>query len=105
MGIFVKHVCDMLDINFSLVVGKARYRHLVEVRQACYHALVRRQKKTTVQVAQYFNKHHASVIHGCRVWEDCLQVKDKDALRIQAVIDTALIDYHKKKIDELEKNF
>ena len=105
MGIFVKHVCRMLDVHFNLVVGPRKYRNLVEVRQACYYALVRGQKKTTVEVAKYFNRHHASVIHGCRVWENCLHVKDPNAMRIQAVIDAAQIDYHKKKIHELEKNF
>jgi len=105
MGLFVRNVCNRLDIKFEDVVGPRRHRMFVEVRQACYYTLVRREKKTTVTVAKYFGRHHASVIHGCRVWANLLSVNDKRAWQIQSAMNLAYIDqYETEKKNGQEKN-
>ena len=104
MGLFVRDVCARLDIEFSGVVGPRRHRKYVEVRQACYYALVRREKKTTISVGKYFDRDHASVIHGCKVWANLLSVNDTRAWQIQSAINLAYIDHYERKKNGQEKN-
>lgn len=92
---FTREVCERLDVSFEEVRSPCRRQELVAVRFALYHCLVRREKKTTIKVARFFNRDHSSIVHGVKTWTNLLHVQDARAWKVHEVVNMV---YHNQTI-------
>lgn len=69
----IEGVCKFYKVDFSKVIGKGRYRNLVDARHIAMHLLRndRYLNLSLASVGEYFNnRDHTTVIHAVRNVED-----------------------------------
>lgn len=87
----VYDVCTELNEDMNEVCSPRRQRHLVNIRFAIYHCLILRDHRTYKAVGDHFNRDHSSVVAGVKTWSHLLEVKDKEAWRLQRIVNQS---YH-----------
>jgi len=85
MATYVAEVSRQVGLRVEDLRSPDRHRPLVNCRFSLYHVLIRREKKTYGQVAEFFHRDHSSVVHGVKQWESLLGVGDREADRLSKI--------------------
>lgn len=104
---FIKNlVCDYYSENIELISQKNRKREVVKCRQISMYLLVRNTTMPLSEIAKYFNKDHATVIHSRKMIENYL-TWDKDICKEISDLQIVVTEKLKKftKGDYEEKGF
>ncbi len=87
---------DILQfIEDNKLASRHRYRHLTYKRFYLYN-LLREEGLTLYEIARIFNRDHASVIHGLRVHNDLISIKDRIYLDTLEELMLIFENYHEE---------
>lgn len=64
-----KRICSEYCITLAFLRGSRRHRDLNRIRFCIYNCLHKHLNISLVSIAEYFNRHHSSILHGVRVIE------------------------------------
>tara|TARA_R110002020_G_scaffold252540_4_gene466474 strand:- start:1152 stop:1592 length:441 start_codon:yes stop_codon:yes gene_type:complete len=71
---FIIEYCNRTCTTMSELKSKARKRDIVEKRMVAAYVLRNQVGMPLMQIGEYFNKHHASIIHYIKLTEDFIDV-------------------------------
>lgn len=78
----IESVCEKLSFSLSEIKSKSRKRETV-IRRNIVMFILRTKNITLVEIGNFFNKHHTSVIHAVKsiyIW-----IKTKDELFLSVI--------------------
>ena len=61
----VQRASEMSSISAPVLLGKQRTAKVSQWRQVIFYVL-RHRGATFIEIADFFNRHHATVIYGCK---------------------------------------
>jgi chromosomal replication initiator protein len=70
---------QVMDTTVGEMVSPSRYRNAADARMFVYHYARSRTRMTTSSIGAWFNRDHATVIHGAKKMGELIEVDKKTA--------------------------
>lgn len=80
--------CEVFDTSRYALLSTSRFRHIVEIRQLLFYVLRKKYSMSTVEIGEYFNKDHATIIYATKVCENLKQVDADFRRKINKMYDS-----------------
>ena len=82
-----KIVSLVFKIDYLKLFESSRKRELVETRQAVFYIAYKTNQQLTLDaIGEYFNKNHATVIHGIKSAENLLETNKEFAVKLKSAM-------------------
>lgn len=78
-------VCKYFDIDKDIIHTNKRSRQLVECRGFIYFLARNENRLSLSEIASYYGKHHTTVIHGIRLFQDLYDTQESVRKDLEAI--------------------
>ncbi len=93
INILINKVCNFYGIEHFELMSKRRLRTFVDARNTLYYILNRCYKLTFTDIANRFNKNHATIISGANRIEGFMQFDKVFKNQINNLVNIEIIKY------------